>query len=971
MKSMKKWRKILGIMLSIVLFMGGLPIGDLHFHNHEGESGLVLEVQAEWEEAEECEHCGGKIYGDWICDGGTHCGDGSDRTDCYEEWHCAGCQDCIQDETDLCAGCNTCDSCATICDECGEKCSECAEWICDNCGRCMDCAGDTDYCKYCDICIECAGGYVCYCQEGCSNCADICEVCGEKCSSCAEDEMCSDCGRICKECAGDGDWCENCNRCRDCAGYICECGSGCGECTLMCECEKNCENCTGLLCNSCGMCYDCVGDSGWCDNCNNCGECVDTCVCGGGCEECATVCEDCNEKCTNCAAAEICGGCNVCKDCVGGDGYFCDNCETCINCTEQICYCGGGCSECAIICEECGEKCDQCAEDELCHMCGLCLDCAGGDGNFCSNCATCGNCAYVCICGEGCNECSMICECWEHCENCTDEFCVDCERCLDCAGADTFCYTCMKCAECTTNPCICGDSCEECGTVCPDCGEHCESCYEFFCDDCGICRECAGEDEWCVECNKCSDCVMLCAGCGMICEDCAEYWCGGCGICGECLNLYCGSCGICEDCADAMCQECGYCSDCAALICNDCGAYCESCAYICELCERCENCVDICPLCECCVDCCEENGCAPVAGHNHRYSKGWRYDDEKHWQACQCGDIANLSGHKDGDMNNVCDTCGYRWNANGDVIRISGEDRNETSYKVADALKEQLGIQKFQTVIVATGKNFADALSGSYLAVRKQAPILLTNGKDENVKRLKKYIDENLIAGGRVYILGGDKAVPVNVEILLETSYDVKRLQGATRYETSIEILGEAGVEVGTDLIVATGKEFADSLSASAVKRPILLVKPKDALTKEQKEIIRIAGKVYIVGGTSAIAQNVENEVRNQGVPVQRIAGEGRVETSKKIAETFFKNPKKVVLAYSKDYPDGLCGGPLAAALDVPLLLTWDGKIEIAKSYNLNRGIREGYALGGTIRISDKSVREIFQMKQSQSIEIK
>ena len=971
MKRLEKYRRILGVLLSIILFMGGLPIGDFHVHDREEESGhgLVLEVQADWEEPEECEHCGGKIYGDWICSGGTHCGEDSDRTDCYEEWHCAGCFDCIDDETDLCTNCNTCDSCATICEECGEHCSECSDWICGDCGKCMECVGDTFYCKYCDICMECAGGLVCYCQESCGNCGYICESCGEKCFACAEDEMCSECGKICKDCAGDGDWCDNCNKCRDCARYICECGGGCGECTIICECEKNCENCTGLLCNSCGMCYDCVGDGGWCENCNNCGECVDTCICGEGCEECATVCPDCNEKCTNCDEAEICGGCNVCKDCVGGDGNFCDNCETCINCADQICYCGNGCSECAVLCMECAEKCDVCAEDEICHMCGLCKDCAGGDEYFCSNCLTCGECAYVCICGNGCNECSVICiECEEHCENCTDEFCVDCERCLDCAGADTFCYTCMKCADCTTDPCVCGESCAECGIVCPDCGEHCELCYEFFCDDCGVCRECAGEDEWCVECNKCGGCAVLCSGCTLICEECAEHWCEGCSTCNECVNLYCDSCGICEDCADVMCQECGYCSDCAAVICIECGAYCESCAFICEGCERCENCVEICLICDCCMECCEENGCEPITVHNHQYSKGWRYDHTNHWQLCRCGEIGNISGHKDRDKDRVCDICTYRWETSAPKVeRLSGLTRYETGYKVADELKEQLGIEQFDAVVVATGKNFADALSGSYLAVVKNAPILLTNGKNDNIATLHSYIKENVKENGIVYILGGEAAVPMGVETI--SGYTVKRLAGESRYDTNLKILEEAGYE-GQDFVVSTGKNFADSLSASAVNLPILLVKAE--LTAEQKELLSKTSKstFYIIGGTGAVNELIAEQLDVYG-QVERIFGQSRYETSIAVAQKFLKNVDKVILADAKGFPDGLCGGPLAAALKSPLVLTADGKTAAAVSYTAQRGIKNGYVLGGTARISDASAKEIFDMKANQTITLK
>ena len=71
-----------------------------------------------------------------------------------------------------------------------------------------------------------------------------------------------------------------------------------------------------------------------------------------------------------------------------------------------------------------------------------------------------------------------------------------------------------------------------------------------------------------------------------------------------------------------------------------------------------------------------------------------------------------------------------------EVVRISGTTRYETGYGVADRLQQTLRVDLFDAVVVATGKNFADALAGSYLAVEKNAPIILTNGKDDNIAAL-------------------------------------------------------------------------------------------------------------------------------------------------------------------------------------------------------------------------------------------
>ena len=186
-----------------------------------------------------------------------------------------------------------------------------------------------------------------------------------------------------------------------------------------------------------------------------------------------------------------------------------------------------------------------------------------------------------------------------------------------------------------------------------------------------------------------------------------------------------------------------------------------------------------------------------------------------------------------------------------EVERLFGDSRYDTGYAVADALKAVYGIEKFEAVVVATGKNFADALAGSYLAVANNAPILLTNGKDDNIAELHAYIAANVAEGGKVYILGGDGAVPTAVDEI--EKYDVVRLYGNSRYDTNLAILDEAGVS-GDSIIVATGKNFADSLSASAAKLPILLVKPDATLNDDQKAVLDGMKNIYIVGGEGAVS---------------------------------------------------------------------------------------------------------------------
>ena len=301
---------------------------------------------------------------------------------------------------------------------------------------------------------------------------------------------------------------------------------------------------------------------------------------------------------------------------------------------------------------------------------------------------------------------------------------------------------------------------------------------------------------------------------------------------------------------------------------------------------------------------------------------------------------------------------------NDEVVRLYGAGRYETGYAVADALKEALGVEKFEAVVVATGKNFADALAGSYLAVEKNAPILLTNGKDDNVAELHAYIAANVVEGGKVYILGGEGAVPATVDAI--DGYDVVRLFGDSRYDTNLEILAEAGVN-GDSIIVATGKTFADSLSASAAKLPILLVKPNATLNDAQKAVLAGMKNIYIVGGEGAVSAEYEAELAAFGT-VTRVYGDSRYDTSVEVAKTFCGDVDTAVVASGKNFPDGLCGGPLAAALNAPLVLTKDGGASAAAGYVAEKVIAGGFVLGGDGALTDATVVEVFGLESTAEI---
>ncbi len=305
------------------------------------------------------------------------------------------------------------------------------------------------------------------------------------------------------------------------------------------------------------------------------------------------------------------------------------------------------------------------------------------------------------------------------------------------------------------------------------------------------------------------------------------------------------------------------------------------------------------------------------------------------------------------------------------VTRVYGANRYKTSLAIADELKNKLGVSQFDTVIIASGTNFPDALAGSYLAAKKDAPILMVRDNAGDITLIQNYITDNLKSGGKVYILGGSAAVPESIEkSLSDAGYDVDRLKGKGRYDTNLAILNEAGVS-NEALLVCTGTNFADSLSGSATGLPMLLVNPTtNKLTAEQIDFLDDQKRqIYIVGGSGAVSDAYLTALQtyDSDGTVERVKGASRYETSVAVANKFIGSPSKAVIASATNFPDGLCGGPLAYTMNAPLILT-GSKSTPAADYMKANDITSGIALGGTGALSDDVVRNVYAMKASDEI---
>ena len=311
----------------------------------------------------------------------------------------------------------------------------------------------------------------------------------------------------------------------------------------------------------------------------------------------------------------------------------------------------------------------------------------------------------------------------------------------------------------------------------------------------------------------------------------------------------------------------------------------------------------------------------------------------------------------------------YKLFQGNEKIRLDGANRYETAIRAAEFLKRQRALTKFENIIIASGSGFPDALSASYLAYWTKAPILLVN--NNTLGTVTDYAAENLAEGGKVYIIGGAGAVPEAVDAALAGTAgaeNIVRFAGKNRYETNLMVLKECDKTGGLqnkELIFASGKGFADALSASAAKRPILLV--GDVLLPEQADFIKevktrlSTGNSYIAGGTGAVSEAVEKTLREElGLTVKRYAGANRYETSLLIASDLFSYElDTVVIANAQNFPDGLSGGPVASYYLAPLLLVTDGYYEYAADYYKLVSSMRLVIMGGTGVISEETANAI------------
>lgn len=257
--------------------------------------------------------------------------------------------------------------------------------------------------------------------------------------------------------------------------------------------------------------------------------------------------------------------------------------------------------------------------------------------------------------------------------------------------------------------------------------------------------------------------------------------------------------------------------------------------------------------------------------------------------------------------------------------RVNGSDRYATAAEVSKRTHPGTA----STVYLAAGGNFPDALAAVPAAARDGAPLLLVpkNASQvpqsviSRVKELKP--TEIVVVGGTGVITNG----AVNAVKKSAPNAKVTRIGGSDRYATANALVSRVfkGVTGGT-VYVATGRDFPDALSASAIASangsPIVLLDGKStSVPKSTAAVLKTLkpASIVIVGGEGVVSRSTANQLAGIA-QTSRLAGADRFATN--VAVNTAMPKAAAYLATGRDFPDALTGSLLAGVNDAPLYLS-------------------------------------------------
>jgi putative cell wall-binding protein len=291
--------------------------------------------------------------------------------------------------------------------------------------------------------------------------------------------------------------------------------------------------------------------------------------------------------------------------------------------------------------------------------------------------------------------------------------------------------------------------------------------------------------------------------------------------------------------------------------------------------------------------------------------------------------------------------------------RIAGVDRFETAIAIA----EQGWPNGADTVVLAYGYDFPDALAVAPLAKKLNAPILLT---DKITLTSSTLAEIQKLKAKKIVLAGGTGVISQNIQDSLVAAYgqaNVTRYGGESRYATAAAIAGALGNSTGKAIIVnGENGHYSDALAvspyAAANGIPILFTRAS-ALPAETSKVItdQKVTSTIVIGGEGAVSAGVLSQLPS----AVRYGGENRYATSTTIINGLDFKYDKVFIVTGLNFPDALVAGNLAAYTQSPLLMVDKGLPDATKTFlTTNKAsIKDMSIIGGQGAVSTSQVNEI------------
>ena len=185
----------------------------------------------------------------------------------------------------------------------------------------------------------------------------------------------------------------------------------------------------------------------------------------------------------------------------------------------------------------------------------------------------------------------------------------------------------------------------------------------------------------------------------------------------------------------------------------------------------------------------------------------------------------------------------------------------------------------------------------------------------------------------------------------------------------------------GTEaVLIARDDQFADALASGglqgALDAPLLLTGPDHLDERVAAEIGRLgAVRAIVLGGESAVPEQIATELRGLALTVERVGGSDRIATALAIADMIGPRVEQVVLVRahghesdpSRAWADALAAGATAAGLEAPVLLTTEDVLDprVAtwlQAETMDNGLQSVLVAGGEAAVARPVLQEIVEI---------